>query len=87
MGMLKNDLENLIATLKQQRDELSLKIHLAKADVRDEWHTLENHWQEIRAKCDATRKDATQTVEAVASALELAVEEIKRGYERIRRSL
>jgi|GEM_PF-4247614 len=31
------DFERFLGGLKQQRDELKLKLHLLKADVRDEW--------------------------------------------------
>lgn len=87
MGLSNEDLQKLISTLKQQRDEIKLKLHLAKADARDEWHKLETQWEDVRTKLDATCKEATHTAGAVASALELALDEIKSGYERIRRSL
>ena len=34
--------------LKQQRDELQLKLHLAKADAKDEWARLEHQWEEMK---------------------------------------
>ena len=87
MGLSNEDLQQMVASLKQQRDELNLKLHLAKADGRDEWAKLETQWEEVRTKLDITCKEASHTAGAVASALELALDEIKKGYERIRRSL
>lgn len=87
MGLSNEDLQQMVASLKQQRDELNLKLHLAKADARDEWAKLETQWEEVRTKLDITCKEASHTAGAVASALELALDEIKKGYERIRRSL
>jgi hypothetical protein len=34
--------------LKQQRDELWVKLHLAKAEAKDEWTRLEKQWEEMR---------------------------------------
>jgi len=34
--------------LKQQRDQLRVKLHLAKADAKDEWARLEKQWEEMR---------------------------------------
>ena len=87
MGISGEDLQKLAATLQQQRDELKLKVHLAKADARDEWTKLETQWEDVRTKLDVAGKEASKTAEAVTSALELGLDEIKKGYDRIRRSL
>ena len=34
-------LENLWQELKTERDELRVQMHLAKAELRDEWEELE----------------------------------------------
>ena len=73
--------------LKQQRDELRVKLHLAKADAKDEWARLEKQWEEMRPKLEAARQEAGKTAESVGSALSLAVEELKKGYERLRKLL
>mgnify|MGYP001565627537 FL=1 len=73
--------------LKQQRDELRVKLHLGKAEAKDEWARLEKQWEEVRPKLDAAREEAGKTAESVGTALSLALEELKKGYERLRNRL
>ena len=47
---LKHRWDDVLATLKQERDELALKIHLGKKEAADEWETLEAKWHEITAR-------------------------------------
>ncbi|MGD9851673.1 MAG: hypothetical protein AB7T38_10415 [Nitrospirales bacterium] len=87
MSVSQKDLQNLVTSVKQQRDELKLKLHLAKAEAREEWTKLENQWEEVRTKVEGTYKETSKTAEGVGSALELALQEIKKGYERIKKTL
>lgn len=57
------------------------------ADAKDEWARLEKQWDEMRPKLAAAREEAGKTAEAVGSALSLAMEELKKGYERLRKRL
>lgn len=41
MSQEKGRLEELITKLKQKRNEFRVQIHLAKAEVNDEWQELE----------------------------------------------
>jgi predicted nuclease with TOPRIM domain len=73
--------------LKQQRDELRVKLHLGKAEAKDEWTRLEKQWEEVKPKLDTVREEAGKTAESVGTALSLALEELKNGYERLRNRL
>jgi predicted nuclease with TOPRIM domain len=83
----KEQLAKAAEHLKQQRDELRLKLHLAKADAKDEWAKLERQWEELKPKLEAARQEAGKTATSVGSALSVAVEELKKGYERMRKLL
>lgn len=87
MNFSNKELQNLADSLKQQRDELKVKLHLAKADARDEWNRLEGKWEEIRTKTESAYDEAGKTAGAVSTALQIALDEIKKGYDRIRRTL
>jgi archaellum component FlaC len=80
-------LQKIVDDLKRQRDELQVKLHLAKADARDEWAKLETRWEEVKTKMDTVRQDASQTRESVASGLSLVLDELKKGYDNIRKTL
>ena len=80
----KKELDRILQELQRQRDELNLRIHLAKADAKDEWQELEKKWQEMKPKLDAAGGEAVKTSENVLTGLQLALEEMRKGYERIR---
>ncbi|MGV7227992.1 MAG: hypothetical protein ACQ9IQ_04955 [Nitrospirales bacterium] len=87
MGYAMHDLKNLIDDLKQQRDEINVKLHLAKAEVRDEWDKLEPKWEEVKGKMTTVSEAAGQAAESVTAAAGLLADEIKEGYDRIKKAL
>lgn len=87
MADVKEQMTKALEQLKQQRDELHVKLHLAKADAKDEWARMEKQWDEIRPKLEAAREEAGRTAESVGAALGLAIDELKKGYERLRSRL
>jgi hypothetical protein len=40
-GDIKSELEKSVKTLRELRDEVRVKLHLAGMDVKDEWNRLE----------------------------------------------
>ncbi len=87
MADVKEQMTKALEQIKQQRDELQVKLHLAKADAKDEWARMEKQWEEIRPKLEAAREEAGKTAESVGAALGLAIDELKKGYERLRSRL
>ena len=80
--------DDVLAKLKQERDELALKMHLGKKEAAAEWERLEAKWHEVTARRMSPVKEAAdETTVGVGLALELAAEELKKGYERIRNLL
>ena len=62
-------LDELIEALKQRRDELSVKMHLGKAEVKDHWQETEEKWRHLRNqldKIDDETGDAAKDVGAAA---------------------
>ena len=87
MGYTRDDLKKLIDDLTQQRDELNVQLHLAKAEIRDEWDQLETKWEEVKGKMNTVGEEAGKTAESVTTAVGLLADEIKKGYERIKDAL
>ena len=80
--------DDVVAKLKQERDELALKIHLGKKDAADEWQKLEAKWNELMAtKLPPMKEAAKETAQGLDSAMGKAAEELKKGYEKIRKLL
>jgi hypothetical protein len=87
MGYTIEQLNKALEDLKRQRDELQVRLHLGKAEVRDEWAKLETRMEEVKAALSKVGQEAGQTAEAVGAAMGLAVDEIKKGYERLKKAL
>jgi len=76
-------LENLVQKLEQERDELKLKMHLAKADARDEWEKMEDRWGALREKMSTVKEGASEASSDVKEAASDLAEEIRKGYRSI----
>ena len=87
MGYTTDDLKKLIEDLTRQRDEINLQLHLAKAEVRDEWDKLESKWEDVKGKMSTVSEVAGQTAESITAAAGLIADEIKQGYDRIKKAL
>lgn len=79
--------QDLMEKLRQQRDELRLKVHLGKADAKDEWNELEEKWEGLKARLKAAGGEAGEAKEDVSEAMKGLMDEIKKGYGRIRDKL
>ncbi len=84
---LHDDMSKLIDEIKQERDEILLKVHLGKAEIRDEWEKVEEKWQNLKHKAEQVGHEAKEVSKDVAAATNLLGKEIKEGYQRIRKSL
>lgn len=82
-----NRLAELIASLKRQRDELNLQIHLGKAEAKEEWQRVTARLDELLADYDPVKNALSESTENVVSAMKQVGEEIRSGFERIRKSL
>ena len=74
----------LLNTLKTQRDELNVKMHLASMEVRDEWQVVEDKWEHLQSKGAQLEKEAGGAAHEVGEAISILGHEIKEGYKRIR---
>lgn len=87
MDELRNLLKQKLADLERERDELRVRLHLAKAEARDEWDRLDARLDELRTKLDRVGDEAGEVFEDVGEAAKLLGDEIKTGFERLRRML
>jgi hypothetical protein len=83
--MEQKDIESFVQKVQQQRDELLLKIHLAKADAKDEWAVAEKKWENMKAKTPVVARESGESMKDVGAAVKLVGEEILRSYERIKK--
>jgi len=87
MATKHSELDKLVGTLRRERDELQVRLHLAKAEAKDQWSELEQKWQGIEAKLPSVKREVGSAAENIVAALKLAAEEVERGYANIRKLL
>jgi len=78
-------LHELAESLKTQRDELKLKLHLLGAEARDEWESLEKKREHLEGRVKVLAREAGEVAQDVGAALEQVGQEVKAGYDRIRK--
>ena len=80
-------MKQAIDRLKQQRDELALKIHLGSMEAKDEWNRLNEKLAKLSAEYEPLRHAVGESAGNVFKSLELVADEIKDGFHRIRKAL
>lgn len=78
---------DLISQLKQERDELRLKIHLGKQEVQDELDSLQVKLDGLSDRYAPLKDAVDETAEDVWDSLKLVGSEISDGFNRIRKAL
>ncbi|HES75896.1 MAG TPA: hypothetical protein ENO09_02680 [bacterium] len=61
--MMKEQMDNTLETLAQQRDELKLKLHLLGMEARDEWEANEKLWQQVQSAAEDIRNSAGEALD------------------------
>ena len=83
----RNRLEELISALEQQRDELSLKIHLGKKEAQDEWSQVTDRLDQLQDEYKPVKDAMKESASNVTEAMFNVGKEIQESFQRIRKSL
>jgi hypothetical protein len=84
---LHEELARLSETLKQQRDEIRLQIHLATADLKDDWEESEREWGYFKDKLAEVIDESKETTTEFLEKTRIVGEELKLAYKNIQRRL
>ncbi|KAA1176325.1 hypothetical protein FWJ25_04120 [Marinobacter salinexigens] len=84
---LQDELKKLSEKIKQYRDEARVQLHLAQEDVKDEWDDLEQDWDRFRTKLEQVLHDAEDASQEARQTAHKLGEDLKSGYENIRKKL
>ncbi len=84
---IQKEFSELIETLKTERDEISLKLHLASMDAKDEFDSLDAKWDLVTQKAADITDDAVEVSEDAVEKAKIVGEELKEAYQRIRAKL
>jgi hypothetical protein len=83
----RDHLAELISSLKRQRDELAVQIHLGKQEAKDEWEKLTAKLEELTKDYEPVRDAVEESAGNVFAAMKLVAGEIEEGFRRVRKSL
>jgi len=81
----REEMQKMLDSLAQQRDELIVQAHLAKLEAMEEWENMEGKLTQLRTKASLVGDSAEDTARNVKAAAKQLAEEIARGYDRIRK--
>jgi len=87
MATMRERLRETLERLEQERDELRVRLHLGKAEARQEWDKLDGRIAELRERLDRAGDEAGDVMQDVGEAARLLGDEIRTGFERLRRML
>ena len=84
---IKEEFEGLVEKLKRERDELTLKAHLASMDARKELESAEKKWNQLKEKASEIADGTVETSEEYIAKAKIVGEELKETYKRISKRL
>jgi hypothetical protein len=87
MSTERSALEDLISKLKQERDELKVQMHLASMDAKDEYERISARIDELTNQYEPVKDAVEETAENVFSALGMVADELKVGFNRVRKAI
>jgi len=83
MNDAKKHIDEMVSDIKQQRDELQVKLQLAKMEAGDEWEKLEAKLAKLEAKAKELGSATADASQDIGAAAKLLGEEIRDGFKKI----
>jgi len=85
MEDIKKVIEEKKAQIEKLRDEIKLQAHLGKEDAKVELEKLEKEYDSFLVKLKPFTDEVGHTAGNAGEALGLVADELKAGYERVRK--
>ena len=87
MSDTRKKLDELVNTVRKERDELKLQIHLASLDAKDEYERLSKKCDRLADEYQPVTEAVEKTADNVVSALGMVADELKFGFQRVRQAI
>jgi chromosome segregation ATPase len=87
MSEQEDKLKQVLKRLEKERDELKLQAGLAKLEARDDWDEIEKKLEGLRGRLKVVGEEAYEASGDVGAALDVVADEIKAGFERIKKMM
>lgn len=75
-----SDFDEWLADLKQKRDELKVKLHLATKDAEDEWDELVSEWDKFvrDSQLDKSKEEVGEAAKELGLKMKAAFDRMKK---------
>lgn len=87
MNDIKAHIEEMLDEIKQERDELQVRLHLAKLETSEEWQKLEAKLGKFESKVKQLGGVTAEASKDMGRAAKLLGEEIREGLKKIARTI
>ncbi len=84
MSDTKSLLAEIISSLKQQRDEIGLQIHLGKSEAKEEYDRARERLDKLMDDYEPVKDAVGESAENVFESMKLVGEELLQSFRRIR---
>lgn len=76
-----SDLDDLIAEMRQKRDELRVKLHLAGKDARDDWEQAVSEWDRFveKAQLEKSAEEVGEAARELGLRMKTAFDRLRKG--------
>ena len=85
MNDSKETLQEMMARLETERDELKVKLGLAKLEAREEWQELEKKMDALRGRMKVLGGEAKEASGDIGAAAGQLADEVREGFARLRK--
>jgi len=83
MNLISSKIREEIDELQRVRDELRLKLHLGRAEVKQRWDRAEQAWPQIEERLRAAGSKADDATDALRSVLH----DVRAAYQELRKEI
>lgn len=80
-------LDGILRKLETERDELRVKLNLAKMEAKEEWDDVEKKIEALRGRMKVVGEEAKEASGDVGAAIDVLADEVKEGFSRLRKML
>jgi len=87
MNDIRKRIDDMVNEIKCERDELQVKLHLARLEMGDEWNSLEEKLVKLEEKAKELGSVTAESSQNIGAAAKLLGEEVRDGFKEIGKHL
>ena len=81
------EIKSELDSLRAARDEIRVQVHLGAVEAREAWEQAEKNWSHLEGRIKVLSEATQESLEEIGGAVENLAEEIRRGYQHVRKLL